>query len=161
VERSIEILAAIDPGRSTRASPPKGTGKLPVASDIHTPRTLSSATALRERNPPKTPPPQIPQGRRLANTQPDNDRPGGTDPIPSRKSPRGSDSSVPLTRHSAEVIPDDVGGIRPQQPQQVPRDSGSSNVNTAEGRLPWHQWQQSNPERKLPRVILKVREPGT
>ena len=116
--------------------------------------------ALRERKIPKTPPPHTLQDGRLASATPYNDGPRVVDLIPSRRSPRGTDVGLPPTRHSAEVTPDEVGGIRPQ-PEQVPRDLGLSNANAADGRIPWQQWQQSHPERKLPRVILKVREPGT
>lgn len=166
VERSIEILAAIDPPRSAKPSPPKGIRKLPVpTSHTHAQRTSSSAIARRERKPPKTPPPpQVQQDSLQAVTR--GSAPGVIDMLGHRKSPRGSDVGLPPARYSAEVVPDVVGGGDLQMPQQATHDSGPSNgnsnaANTANARTPWQQWQQSNPERKLPRVILKVREPGT
>jgi len=148
MERFVEILAAIDPPRSAQTSPQKGFRKLPGVNN-NSQRNASSLVPRRERKTPKAPPPHD------APLAPGSE-PGMHDVIGRRKSPRGSDIALALAQHPAETSPDSVGSGTKHA--EDPVDQAPSRESA---RAPWHEWQQSNPGRKLPRVILKVREPGT
>ena len=128
LERSVEILAVIDPPRSGKPSPPNVNRKLPTDSVVQ-----------RERNKkPRTPPPPhdtlLVVPRNVAGT---------LDMIGRRKSPRKSEEKS------------EVGMIGSTSRDQV----ASSSATSVNPRVGWHEWQQSNPDRKLPRLILKVRDP--
>lgn len=153
VERAVEILAAIDPPQSAKPSPPQTARKLPSAQDGPV-----STLILRERKKAKTPPPRPSSSARSHDTTLDVPRSEAStrDAIGRRKSPRKSDIVMHPTRDPLEVAPVEEEEKPPAVASLVRSASHDSST-----RIPWHEWQQSNPDRKLPRLILKVREPGT